>query len=302
MARVLARTPVRVLIIHPRDPAAPTLGGIQTFLLDYIKYLPPEFEITFAGITADRKARPIGRKTSVRISGRDVTLMPLASRGGLPRDPLGLLGAVLAQARLRLLMVRGGRILQVHRPYKPFFLAGHRGPRVQFIHVDIRDWPGPSAWRHVRGVYREFASKALEGMTRVFVVNEPGVEIIRREYPRIADRVDFLPVWFDPATFFPASADGRARLRGELSAQLGVAESEDAPIILFAARLDPIKDPDLALDAFAAMVAQDRPSARLVIAGSGDLRSRIERRAAELGLSDRVHLLGDVGRWRLADL
>ena len=96
MATVGTRTPVRVLIIHPRDPAAPTLGGIQTFLLDYIKYLPPEFEITFAGITADRKARPIGRKTSVRISGRDITLMPLAGRGVLPRDALGFLGAVLA--------------------------------------------------------------------------------------------------------------------------------------------------------------------------------------------------------------
>ena len=48
--------PVRVLIVHPRDPAAPTLGGIQTFLRDFIKYAPAEFDITFVGTTRDESS------------------------------------------------------------------------------------------------------------------------------------------------------------------------------------------------------------------------------------------------------
>src|SRR5688500_20397334 len=56
-----ANAPVRVLILHPRDPAEPTVGGIQTFLLDFIKYAPPDFEATFAGTTPDRRARRTAR-------------------------------------------------------------------------------------------------------------------------------------------------------------------------------------------------------------------------------------------------
>jgi len=51
-----ARDAVRVLVVHPRDPASPTLGGIQTFLRDFIKYAPADFEITFV-LGADTLSR-----------------------------------------------------------------------------------------------------------------------------------------------------------------------------------------------------------------------------------------------------
>jgi glycosyltransferase involved in cell wall biosynthesis len=292
---------VRVLVIHPRDPAAPTVGGIQTFLHDFVKYAPSDFEITIAGTTTDRSRRPIGRKSTVRIGDRDVTTLPLAPATGVPRDPLGLIGAFLGQARLRLAMLGGGRVLQVHRPYRPIFLAGHRGPRVQFIHVDIRDWPGPSAWNHVRGLYRAFSSSALESMARVFVVNEPGVDIVRREHPRIADRVAFLPVWYDPETFFPASVEERQRVRGVLRADLGLDASDDLPLILFAGRLDPIKDPELAIDGLAELHRRGRP-ARLVVAGSGQLQPALLEQARRQQVEAFVHFVGDVPRTRLAEI
>ncbi|MEP7157912.1 MAG: glycosyltransferase family 4 protein [Chloroflexota bacterium] len=291
---------VRVLVIHPRDPVAPTVGGIQTFLADFIKYAPPEFEITFAGTTADRAARPIGRKTRVTVSGRTATVLPLAAAGGLPRDPLGLFAAVIAQLRLRAEMVRGGRILQVHRPYRSVYLTGHRGPRVQFVHVDIRDWPGPSAWGQLRGMYRQFSDRALGAMARIFVVNEPGAEILRRDHPSLAERVDFLPVWYDPQTFHPPADDGeRAELRRAVLSELGVEGETDDALVLFAGRLEPIKDPEMALTGWAAYVGAGR-AARLVVCGSGELRPALEKQAERLGLADRVHFLGDVPRSRLA--
>ena len=292
---------MKVLILHPRDPAEPTIGGIQTFLHDFIKYAPADFELTFAGTTADRRKRPIGRQTSLRIAGHDVRLLALSSSNGLPRDPLGLLGVFWAQLRLRSQMLRGGRILQVHRPYRPFFLTGQRGPRVQFIHVDIRDWPGPSAWHHVRGVYRNFSSRALEAMSRVFVVNEPGAEIIRRDYPALAERVEFLPVWYDPETFFPASVEERQRVRGELLKELGLDAGEDLPLALFAGRLDPIKDPELAIDGLAELRRRGT-GARLIVAGSGDLQVALLEQARRQEVAAFVHFIGDVPRTRLAQI
>lgn len=301
MSRAAGQPPVRVLILHPRDPAEPTIGGIQTFLLDFIKHAPADFEITFAGTTADRRARPIGRITALRINGHVVRLLALSSSNGLPRDPLGLLGVLWAQVRLRLAMLRGDRILQVHRPYRSFFVAGQRGPRVQFIHVDIRDWPGPSAWSHVRGVYRDFSSQALDAMDRVFVVNEPGAEIIRRDHPALAQRVEFLPVWYDPDTFFPAAADERHRLRAASWAELGLADDDDSTVVLFAGRLDPIKDPELAIDGLAELHRRGHV-ARLIVAGSGELRPALVEQAKRQEVGTFVHFIGDVPRARLAEL
>jgi D-inositol-3-phosphate glycosyltransferase len=197
-------------------------------------------------------------------------------------------------------MLRGGRILQVHRPYRSIYLAGHRGPRVQFVHVDIRDWPGPAAWGQLRRMYRQFSDRALEQMARIFVVNEPGAEILRRDHPALAERVDFLPGWFDPQTFRPPAGDGeRAELRTTLMAELGLEGPTDGALVLFAGRLETIKDPELALAGCAELARRGRPT-RLIVCGSGELEQALREQAALLGLADRVHLLGDVPRARLA--
>jgi exopolysaccharide biosynthesis WecB/TagA/CpsF family protein len=61
------------------------------------------------------------------------------------------------------------------------------------------------------------------------------------------------------------------------------------------ARLVPVKDLGLLLDSLALL--QERvPDARALIVGDGPERHRLERRAAEKGLSDRVEFLGQVRR------
>jgi glycosyltransferase involved in cell wall biosynthesis len=294
---------VRVLIVHPRDLAAPTIGGIQTFLHDFVKYAPPEFEITFAGVTRDTAKYPVGRRRRLEVDGREVWLLPLGPAGALSRNPLSLLRMAFAQARLRREMLTRGTILQLHRPFKPFIFAGHRGPRVQFIHVDIRDWPGPAAWNRLRGLYRQFSDRALNAMAHVFVVNEPGVAILRAEYPQMAERIEFLPVWYDDAVFRPALRGEHDALRGALWARMGLGDGAARdPLILFAARLDEIKDPALAIDGYAEFVRTSETPARLLIAGEGDLRPKLEQQVAALNLSGRVRFIGDRPRDELAIL
>ena len=72
-------------------------------------------------------------------------------------------------------------------------------------------------------------------------------------------------------------------------AALGV--GDDVPIVLFSSRLDPQKRPTDAVRAFA-RVAYDRPDAILVMVGSGSEEESVAACARELGLSDRVKMVG----------
>ncbi|HYI21689.1 MAG TPA: glycosyltransferase family 4 protein [Candidatus Limnocylindrales bacterium] len=293
---------IRVVVLHPRDLAAPTLGGIQTFLHDFVKHSPADFDITVAGVTQDPDERPIGRRSRVRIGKRDAWLLPLAPAGRMGRNPLNLWRMLGAQLRLRQLLLGRHAILQVHRPFRPLVLAGHRGPRVQFVHLDIRYWPGPSGWPRLGHLYRPFSDSAIERMARVYVVNEPGTELLRDAHPAMAERIEFIPVWFDEEVFRPPSDSERAALRVALLDRLGVPDAgREDRLILFAGRLEEVKDPALALAAFADVARRGR-SVRLVVAGDGALREAMDVDTRQLGLAERVHFVGDQARDELAEL
>jgi glycosyltransferase involved in cell wall biosynthesis len=297
-----ARGRVRLLIVHPRDPAEPTLGGIQTFLHDFIKYAPADFDISFVGTTRDLRARPVGHWMTLEVYGHKVRFLAVAPSSGIARSPAGLWRTAKGVARLtRALGVRD-RILQVHRPYRRAMLARHHGPTVQFIHLDLRDWPGPQGWPKMRALYRDFSDATLERMDRVFIVNEAGAMMLRSDHPAMAERVEFLPVWYDTDVFHPVSADSRAQLRRDLTARLGhdPQTADERSYVLVAVRLTEIKKPLLAVEAIAELVGRGHTEVELIVAGSGELEAAIRERASELNVSDRVHLLGDRPRDELA--
>jgi glycosyltransferase involved in cell wall biosynthesis len=78
---------------------------------------------------------------------------------------------------------------------------------------------------------------------------------------------------------------------GELRRRLGI--REQAIVIGHVARLAPIKNQILLLDAFAALRARV-PEVTLVIVGDGPERPALEARARELALGGSVHMIGEV--------
>jgi glycosyltransferase involved in cell wall biosynthesis len=76
---------------------------------------------------------------------------------------------------------------------------------------------------------------------------------------------------------------------GNLRAELGLAP--ETPVVGTVARLRPQKAIQVLIDAFV-QLSHSLPQARLVIAGDGPCRPRLERHAAQAGLGDRVHFLG----------
>ena len=74
---------------------------------------------------------------------------------------------------------------------------------------------------------------------------------------------------------------------------------EDAPVVLFCAKLQPWKRPQDVLRAFA---KGGVAGAQLVFAGDGPLRKELEAEAQELGLADNVRFLGFVNQSRLPEV
>lgn len=137
------------------------------------------------------------------------------------------------------------------------------------------------------------AERALARVTdRILAVSEQQRRALALEY-RIAplDKIQVVPLGLDLDALLDAPD---ARSNGPLRQSLGI--DAKAKVVLAAGRLVPIKRFDLLIDAFEKVLAA-HPDAHLLLAGDGELREDLARRARRL--SGRVHLLGwrrDLGR------
>jgi glycosyltransferase involved in cell wall biosynthesis len=154
--------------------------------------------------------------------------------------------------------------------------------RRMFIHQTAREY----WWRQTRGAFRLVAPlgyalepqylKAYRGTRTVTVSGSTRDELLALGLP--PERVAVMPEAVD----VPA-LDALAPKAGPLR-------------VLMIGRLEPAKFVEEGIEAFA-LVARDRPDARLDVAGGGEpsYRTALERRVAALGLADRVTFHGRVG-------
>lgn len=130
---------------------------------------------------------------------------------------------------------------------------------------------------------RMIERRVVEGVDRVVVGSEFARRQLSDELGCRTDHVAVVPYGVDER-FAP-----RPR-RADLLARYGL---HGATVVLFFGGLKPRKNLLVLLDVFA-RVASTAPAARLVIAGGGPLRAKLERRAGQLGLDSRVLFTGYV--------
>jgi phosphatidyl-myo-inositol alpha-mannosyltransferase len=261
----------------------PTLGGEQEHIFNLRRHLesprdgsaPVDVRIIVPHVACDKWHGPpddehvIRPAHSMRVYGEgsasQVTLTPAA---------YGALRRLFARERFDL--------LHIHAPVdvglSAWALWTFDGPIVGTIHSYFTH-----TWK--RNLLRPWYRYVMGRMTRVIAVSDAAREAMGR-YVRfdstvIGNGVDCDA--FQAGRALPQYADGMTN-------------------ILSVARLEPRNGIDLIIDAFA-LVARDRPAARLLLAGEGPSRAQYESQAARLpaSIASRVVFLGPVWRER-ADL
>jgi glycosyltransferase involved in cell wall biosynthesis len=284
--------PVRLLVLLTADLESEASGGIRTYVRDLVRYSPPDFEIEIVGSTAAPAERPTGVWRELTYGERSARFLPLVhippNASSRVPDLLRYVVALLLRGRR---FDRAGRLIELHRPAIGLAFLRHRGPQIQWLHLNTVDGVGQLRWRRAPGLFRLVERLTLRRMTRIYLPSRASVEDLRRRYPDLAERVRFSPNWFDARRFRLATADERAAARQWLAAEIGAPLGAATKVVLFVGRLEPVKDPRLLLETFAAASSR-LPDMRLVMLGDGNLRQQVTRWAAELGIAERVHLLG----------
>jgi phosphatidylinositol alpha-1,6-mannosyltransferase len=249
----------------------PKVGGIQSFLYELWRRLPPDethvLTTPYAG-AADWDAAQ--RFSIERVRERVLLPSPRLARR---------IDAMAREREADLIFVD---------PVLPLGLVGRRlraAPHVFIAHGAEVNVPGrlPGSRTLARRVLRAASGLVAAG-----------------EYPaRVAARVAgaalptlVVPPGVDPDRFRPLTAGDRTAARR----RFGLAA--DRPLVLGLSRLVPRKGFDVLIDAVAGL----DPGVQLAVGGAGRDAGRLARRAAERGITDRCTFLGRVPEADLADL
>ncbi|WP_418602927.1 glycosyltransferase family 4 protein [Mycolicibacterium sp. SCSIO 43805] len=146
--------------------------------------------------------------------------------------------------------------------------AGH----VQFLHGtgidDIKSGSG-SLFRHAVPTYRWLERYVVQRSVETVVFNFAGA----RRLAALSPNVRFSPNWYDPADFYPAPSARAQKTR-----------------LLWACRIEPQKNPELAVDVIAKLPEQYT----LTVAGKGALEAAMRKRAVSTMTRGRIEFLGSV--------
>lgn len=257
-------------IVHsePLNPSAPT-GGIEVWIRDFLKFSRKGYRVLGVG--------PFEIESSVA-KGNPSEYVEISrapqKRGGLPKS---LRFAVSLLPRRRLLT----GVLIVHRLDLVWVvrLLRPRSKIILVVHTDLlaQKVDGERIWRRLpSAMYFPYERWALG--TVDLVSSQSSSDYTRIE--NLAQKSELLHGWFDDTVFVSDST---------------VIKHNS---VVWVGRLEPTKNPELALTAFARSSLAKNHS--LTFIGEGSLRERLCQTTKELGLEGCVQLVGHLNQSALA--
>jgi len=293
------RKPV-LTIFYQFNPWSPTIGGIQTIIHTFIKYAPSEFELRLVGTEEDPHL-PIGNWREAELTGKAIQFMPLIRlrndniRSRVPttlKYTAALLGCCFASD-----------FMHFHRLEPTLATLNWSGDKTLFIHNDIhkqmqsQENANAILWRRFPEAYFLLERLLINQFNQILSCNSDSVKLYQQRYPSITERVVNIKNTVDSEIFYPLSLEEKQEKKLDLTRKLEL--SEDTQFILFAGRLHPQKDPILLVRSIAVLADMN---VHLLIAGDGELADEVRCEIGQLGLSERVTMLGPVVQFELAEL
>ena len=290
-------------IFYQFDPLNPSIGGIQTCIKYLIKYVPKEFQLRIVG-TGSNPAIPIGKWHEAELYGRKFQFMPLIY---LENDNVRQLIPTSVKYTVALFGRKfSSDFLQFHRLEPTIVTSRWLGSKIFYIHNDLDqavkmtngiNGKGGILWRRFPWAYFALERFLVGQFEQIFSCNTNSAQRFRQSYPKIAQRVTYLPNTVDSDIFYPFASPERYKQRVRLAQKLGL--EEKTRFLLFAGRLHPQKQPLLLIRSLSVL---NDPSIHLLIVGQGELENDICAEIARLKISNQVTMLGSLKQSQLADL
>ncbi len=282
-------------IVFPADPMGPKVGGAETFLRGLIQYAPENIEVKYIGVSCNKESRPAKKWSTENINGREFMFYPVFIELNEDKKriiPLSLRFVLANPIRTDF----NNDVVLVHNRMETVISKNtDKYNNIIFIHNDIAAQIGQRAsevlWSKFPWLYFWFEKLIFKKIQNVFTVSTASLKLYNERYSFMKNKFSFIPTWVDTSIFYPASKS-KNTLRCEIR-ELGVKFNNDGKWVLFVGRLQKQKAPERLINAFYSLL-QIQPDARLILAGDGNLRSQVEDQIKELGLGDKVQLLGAV--------
>lgn len=295
----MKRKPV-LTIFYQFNPWHSTIGGIQSLIINFIKYAPSEFELKLVGTGIDANQSKLKWQVT-EFAGKEISFLPALN---LHNDNVrSLIPTTIKYTQALIGSSFESDFMHFHRLEPTVASLNWQAHKTLFVHNDIQTQilgsgdPKAIGWRHFPAAYLAMERFLLPQFSEVLSCNSNAVKFYQERYPLLKERVAYVKNTFDDEIFYPLSRQEKDAKRRELAQKLGLAES--TRFILFAGRLHPQKDPLLLVRSFAAL---QEPDVHLLIAGDGELVSNVRSEIAWLCQSKRVTMLGSLPGEEIAKL
>jgi glycosyltransferase involved in cell wall biosynthesis len=230
----------QICLIHPFDPRGEKVGGLETYIRDFITFHPDDTDLLFIGVDSAGDLR-LGEIHKLTFRGRTFDFLPilhysdLQAREAARSIRTSLTGqffmALLRHFGLIARLIRSRRCsIDLRRVEFSWLPALLRLPFVQMLHGEgAPKLQMDSLLRKYSFVHNAGERFAVATSSKFLCVNPFITERLQKTYPRRKDKIDTLWTWVNTDIFQPQPLP-----------------TSTAPFrIVFAGRLDEFKDPPL---------------------------------------------------------
>lgn len=260
------RSDARVRLVSPGFP--PARGGVEEHCYRLAVHLAG-FGDRVDVLTAHRRAASTAAATEADAA------LPRGVR--VRRYSAWRTTAMSISPRLTFAALTAGRrtadITHVHSYHATSGFAALAGFRIPVVFTPHYHGSGHTALARALHIGYRMAGHAMFSAARaVICVSEAERDAVVRDFPKVAGRIRVIPNGVDTAAIRAAHP-----------------RKDEPPTVLTIGRLEPYKNVDVIVRAMASL-----PDAQLVVIGAGRETDRLKLLAAELGIAERVRLVGNV--------
>lgn len=230
----------QICLIHPFDPRGEKVGGLETYIRDFITFHPTDTDLLFIGVDSKGDLE-LGKIHKLTFRGRTFEFLPILhysdqqAREAAKSVRSSLTGqffvALLGHFGLIARLIRSRRCsIDLRRVEFSWLPAILRLPFVQMLHGEgVPKLQMDSLLRRYSFVHNAGERFAVAASAKFLCVNPHITERLQKTYPRRKDKIDTLWTWVNTDIFQPQP----------------LPRDVDPFRVVFAGRLDEFKDPSL---------------------------------------------------------